>query len=41
MEQHLMEKTSAILITTLLRNVMTFGVDHSSSSHTDNCRNNY
>ena len=40
MEQHLIGKNEWKLGNESAKNVKTFGVDNSSSSHTDNCKNN-
>ena len=36
-----MEKISGVLIMTLLKNVISFHVDNSSSPHTDNWKNKF
>ena len=36
-----MEKVSGVLVTIMQKNVVIFGVDNSSSSHTDNQKNGF
>ena len=41
-EYNLMEQFHGFLARTLFsRDVIIFGIDYSSSSHTDNCKNNF
>ena len=40
-EKHFMEKVSGILVTTMQKMFLIFGVDNSLTSHTDNQKNNF